>query len=295
MDIPNNKHPQGPNAEECEKGWNDIFQSPRRFEYKSNLHSYLVNKCPETFKPNKLDYTLFLVLITLKNIISSEKLFDINNPNIILCDESLDLALNVKALHVSELQEQICKQLHLVNYAKLKPEKPSPQLQEQAHPIIPSWASNTAPTIPTRIQPPKPFNTNGQYEVTPALLKALQTVEQVDPDQTTFYYKDVSNILSRYIIANKEKLFDLRNIRIALVQDDPLGQAFGVKAFSRTQVTSLLRSQLTPIRSTLGNYIDDSEHDEPESSHEEDSRRLEKKQATNINLDAEQNLPKLTH
>lgn len=35
----------------------------------------------------------------------------------------------------------------------------------------------------------------------------------------------------------KEKFFDLRNIRIALVEDDPLGEAFGVKAFARSQVT----------------------------------------------------------
>jgi hypothetical protein len=47
----------------------------------------------------------------------------------------------------------------------------------------------------------------------------------------------VANILSKYIMANKDKFFDLRNIRIALVENDPLGEAFGVKAFARSQVT----------------------------------------------------------
>ncbi len=38
-------------------------------------------------------------------------------------------------------------------------------------------------------------------------------------------------------MVNKDRFFDLRNIRIALVENDPLGEAFGVKAFARSQVT----------------------------------------------------------
>jgi len=36
---------------------------------------------------------------------------------------------------------------------------------------------------------------------------------------------------------NKDILFDLRNIRVALVENDLLGAAFGVRAFARCQVT----------------------------------------------------------
>ena len=43
--------------------------------------------------------------------------------------------------------------------------------------------------------------------------------------------------MSKYIMMKKEKFFDLRNIRVALVEEDPLGEAFGVKAFARSQVT----------------------------------------------------------
>ena len=46
---------------------------------------------------------------------------------------------------------------------------------------------------------------------------------------------------------NKKKFFDTRNFKLAMVQDDPLGEAFGVNAFHRCQVENLLRGQLTPV------------------------------------------------
>lgn len=54
-------------------------------------------------------------------------------------------------------------------------------------------------------------------------------------------------MLSSYILSKKATIFDSRNIKLALVKDDPLGDAFGVAAFHRCQVNSLLRQQLIPV------------------------------------------------
>ena len=54
--------------------------------------------------------------------------------------------------------------------------------------------------------------------------------------------------MSQYILDNKDRLFDDRNIKIAHVGQDILGIAFNVKAFHRTQVTTLLRNQLIPCK-----------------------------------------------
>ena len=54
-------------------------------------------------------------------------------------------------------------------------------------------------------------------------------------------------MLSKYILMNKQKFFDTRNITLAMVQDDLLGQAFGVRGFHRSQVNGLLMKQLEPI------------------------------------------------
>ena len=47
----------------------------------------------------------------------------------------------------------------------------------------------------------------------------------------------LTKLLSNYILANKARFFDDRNIKVAMVEGDRLGVAFAVKAFHRTQVT----------------------------------------------------------
>ena len=46
----------------------------------------------------------FQVLTHLKDIIRGEKLFDLQNPSIIICYNELEEAINMKALHVTEIR-----------------------------------------------------------------------------------------------------------------------------------------------------------------------------------------------
>ena len=55
-------------------------------------------------------------------------------------------------------------------------------------------------------------------------------------------------LLSTYILAHKEKFFDCRNKKLAMVGGDPLGEAFEVRAFHRCQVGHLLKQQLIPVQ-----------------------------------------------
>jgi len=72
-------------------------------------------------------------------------------------------------------------------------------------------------------------------------------VEGQTETQTVFTYDEVTLLLSKYILARKDNLFDPRNIKLALVKSDPLGTAFNVAAFHRSQVNTLLKSQLLPV------------------------------------------------
>ena len=51
----------------------------------------------------------------MKKVISSEKLFDVQNPTVIICDPCLEDALEVKALHVSEIKDFVGKQFFLID------------------------------------------------------------------------------------------------------------------------------------------------------------------------------------
>ena len=62
-----------------------------------------------------------------------------------------------------------------------------------------------------------------------------------------FFAFQVTLLLSTYILKNKQRFFDTRNIKLAIVKGDLLGDAFGVSAFHRCQVNNLLRGQLIPF------------------------------------------------
>ncbi len=89
-----------------------------------------------------------------------------------------------------------------------------------------------------------PIAPHTRFRVLPAFRVVLGLVPGVPADKEIFTFDELTKALSHYILDNKMRFFDDRNIKVALVDGDPLGVAFNVRAFHRTQVTSLLRSQL---------------------------------------------------
>ena len=217
---------------------------PRRFAANSKLHRYLAYKCPGFINICKKDYNLYEVLLAMKKVISSEKLFDVQNPTVIICDPCLEDALEVKALHVSEIKDFVGKQFFLIDPNQQTVD--SIGLQNGDSFQLPSWASSSANAVIARVNACNNFDIEGKYKVKPEFLKLLHSVKGVNPNQTVFHYREITQLLSDYIMGNKHSFFDLKNIRVAMVGNDQLGKAFGVRAFARSQVTSLLRAQLVP-------------------------------------------------
>lgn len=85
------------------------------------------------------------------------------------------------------------------------------------------------------------FNPKLRYYVKPKFLKVLKTMVK---NQETFTYEELAKHLSNYILSKRDQFFDERNIKVCMVKDDILGEAFNVKAFHRSQVTSFLKFQI---------------------------------------------------
>jgi hypothetical protein len=113
-------------------------------------------------------------------------------------------------------------------------------------------------SIATNVQ----TNKDTKYRLKPLFLAVAHSIEGADTSKAIYTYEEVraaiwhgitfhppqvTLMLSKYILSKKDTLFDPRNIKLAIVEDDPLGHAFGVKAFHRCQVNALLRSQLIPV------------------------------------------------
>merc|ERR1712024_295124 len=75
---------------------NSIF----KFKPTSKLHAYITLRTGI----NKSLFTLAEILTILKDTIRGEGLYDEKNPSIILCSRDLEEALNMKALHVTEIR-----------------------------------------------------------------------------------------------------------------------------------------------------------------------------------------------
>jgi len=203
-------------------------------------------------KVQKNYYSLAEILTILKDVISSEKMFDERNPSVIICSKPLEAALNQRALHVTEVRDLVINQLErLADQSLRDSQQPSQRINSsQPRSQLPRGPPQTAPpttvrtaSITTNVQ----TNKDTKFRLKPLFLEVVRTVDEVNPKQTVFTYEEITSILSKYILSKKNAIFDTRNIKLALVENDPLGKAFGVTAFHRCQVNALLRTQLIPV------------------------------------------------
>jgi len=223
-----------------------------KFQPLSKLKRFLISKTGV----EKTYYSLAEILTILKDVIRGEGMFDEANPSVILCSKDLEEALNMRALHVTEIRDLVLSHITKV---------PDQSLREKFTQSINICRANTinvtrnepnnrvAAPVPPRIIRTANISTavftdrHAEFTLKPKFLKVVQTVPGIDPKQTIFTYEYVTLLLSKYILSRKDQIFDPRNIKLALVDKDPIGEAFGVKAFHRCQVNNLLRSQLIPL------------------------------------------------
>ena len=225
------------------------------FKEGSKLRTFLLEK--EVIDKDKKYLTLAVIMLALKKIIKDEKLYDENNTKIILCSQELEDAINRKAMHSSEVRNEVIKQL-LIAY-----DQPSlrnillgqnwMQRQVEWHPI---WntlhlesieaSHNTILQLTDELNIINSIPAHSKFTPTPDFLKVLHLAPGINREQTTFTFSEIVCLLSSYILSKQDEFFDKRDIKIAIVKDDLLGIAFGVKAFHRNQVVSLMTKQLIP-------------------------------------------------
>ena len=203
-----------------------------RFKPDSRLREYLFNKT----NIKRSYYMLIEIMENIKVIVRSEKLFDLKNPSIIMCDRDLEIALDMKDLHVTEIRNQILKQLTLVKQQNWHDSFNTYRKED------PSFSSRSLiKTSNATLAPVK----EAKYTVKPSLMVLLRT-ECEEKDKAAFTYEEVFHLLSKYLLKRRETLFDPRNIKVARVHQDPLGRALGgIARFHSCQVQNLLRAQLT--------------------------------------------------
>ena len=225
------------------------------------MQPYLYQKYPTENIFERTYFYIETVLMWIRAVIASESLCDENNAAMVLCDPDLEEALQVRALHLNEIRNKVLDQLVLETDENANVPFPTPP----PPPLHPRILPRGAPAMdrpkglherPTIIPPNMPIRLSERFKLKPLFLDVLRTLDTVENDREIFMYEELSKFLSQYILNHKQTFFDLRNIKAVVCDGDPLGVAFNVRAFHRTQVMTLLRLMLIPLtvgeRAALG-------------------------------------------
>ena len=233
----------------------DLLNSLFKFKPLSKLKQFIA----ERTKVRKTYYTLAEILTILKNVIRSERMFDSRNPSVILCSPELERALNMKALHVTEIRGLVLLQTTKVEDQTLKKFThmiPNDDLQSDLNAELKHTKNDDRKPQPLKVIkvtniPAAIFtDKNARFNLKPKFLKVIHSIPNVNLEQNIFSYEEITLLVSKYIILKKNDIFDPRNIKVALVGNDIIGDAFEVQAFHRCQINNLIRNQLIPINST---------------------------------------------
>ena len=109
------------------------------------------------------------------------------------------------------------------------------------------------PSRPPRRKPkfsvprPQDISASSVWEVrSQAFLDILREHPQINNLQTRFLWIEISRAVSHFIVKNRFKFFDSRNISVVLCGGSKLEKAFNTRTFHRCQVEDLIRRQLIP-------------------------------------------------
>lgn len=209
----------------------------------STLQEYLTHK-PGPINWSKRHWDLVDIMNVLEECIQNEKMYDKNNPIIVILSPELEDILNVKFCSIYDLPDYLERHFVQRHFGKIK------WNHAETKQKMPRWARRDAKALVKINSVPRDFDTTASYKLSPKLKKALQKKIKpvLDPKRNVFEYKEITEALSIYLRDMENNiLVDYRSIRVANITKDPLKKAFSCNFFSRDQVSDLLRSQLIPL------------------------------------------------
>ena len=224
-----------------------LYKPLRSFKDGSFLHRYLAERKSKLISISTTTYRISTILLALREIIEEERLFDPLNKNIIVLNKELERGLDVHSMTTSQMKTRLEAQLY-ERYG-LEPVQTLDQAQKELE-AMNFWYSMIDGDIDPKPVPRSEFGKGVLCKMTPAMKKVLQTVSK-EPLKEPMAYENICYLTSNYIMENKHLFFDLRNVKICIAKNNILGEAFGVNYFARSQVTHLIRRQLTIVLPTV--------------------------------------------
>ena len=138
----------------------------------------------------------------------------------VFCDQELENILKTKVIHVKQVEAAIQGSLY-------RWREPPSLCHNYSLPIVTSEAGNwrfKIPPAPTALEP--------RYFLSDRLRTLFLSVGAGgDPGTRVYTFPQGLALLNNYIFMKRALIVDYRNLAYVLVEKDPLGAIFGVKAF----------------------------------------------------------------
>ena len=227
-----------------------FYNHVRMFKADSLLVRYLQLHAQFMMKDNPFYKSLQEVMIALRHIIQTKKMFDPTNPNVLVFDDELARAIGCRTLHISDVKAQVLT--HMIplrdNELNMIPDavqNPATIIRTDNIGSLPCWADPEARSYQIRRTYDPNFDIRGYYVPSEDFLAVLHDVEDIPWNQKIFQYSQVCSAVSKFIVKHKFEVIDRTNIRVAYIGPTLLGKCFGVNYLARNQVVLFIRSQLT--------------------------------------------------
>jgi hypothetical protein len=209
-----------------EYDWEEALK-PKAFTPVSLLRLLILTACPDF--PDT--FTILDLSLTVKRMVLTGSWYDPNNPHMILWPEEYQHVLERAISDVGDFHRILLP--HLVD---------TPDSEGQSTGIMPEnskFVFKAAGASPTRKKNmwrriPIPGDCYDRYVVAPKLLHILSLDKSPPTRCLVFSFRNVLSRIRRFIHVNRHRLIDPKEPDIIDVRNDPLGDVFGVQAFTRS-------------------------------------------------------------
>jgi hypothetical protein len=216
--------------------WKEVTRPMKlpRGTFFANITQTLCPDLPDTF-------TILDLSLAVKRVILENKWYDPGNPQMIIWPEPYQMVFNRAITNVSYLAD------HLLHYA-------ADPLVQNIEPLPDNlkFITRIAGEKPEKGKAPwkvrlEPAEKHRKFVIAPGLRALLATDSRFPTYCRTFSFWSILAPTLGYIGTNRQRLISPWDTEIIDVREDPLGEAFGVQAFTRSQLGYYIRCCLAKV------------------------------------------------
>jgi hypothetical protein len=199
----------------------------------------------QTLCPDLTDtFTILDLSLAIKQVILENKWYDPGNPRMIIWPEPYRMVFNRAITDVSYLADHLLPYIADDADPLVQNIEPLPDNRKFIIKIVGEKPERGKASWKVRLEPAEK---HGKFVVAPGLRAVLATDSRFPTFCLTFSFRSILARTLGYISTNRQRLISPWDTEIIDLREDPLGETFGVQAFTRSQLGYYIRRCLAKV------------------------------------------------